>query len=157
MKLTRMGFNVIVLIWLVPIIIYDVIGNTVSGGVMSDMFYYKTMFDGLLAAYALYLTSQGGHTMSRAQAAARVADAADAVVDFQNIGGLEFIYAFMLVIYAVFNWWTLHGINKSSQGVESIVSLIWSFLSLGVAILAAIQFYHLKKGEIVQVSKKLVA
>lgn len=157
MKLTRLGFNVLVLCWIAPIIFYDVIGNTLSIGMMSDLFYYKAMFDGLLAAYAAYLASQGGSTMSREQAAKRVADAADAVVDFKNLSSAEYLYAAALCVYALFNWWSLHGINKASTGIESLVSLIWSFVSIIVSLLAAVQFYHLKSGAIVQVTNKLVA
>ena len=157
MKLTRLGFNLVVLIWLLPIIGYDIYGNTANTGATSDMFYYKTMFDGLIAAYACFLLVRGGSTMTKAEAEARVADKTDAVVDFQNLGSIEFAYALLLAGYAVLNWWTLHMINRDSQGFISIATLIWSFLSLAVAIVALLQFYHLKKGDIVQVSHKIVA
>ena len=156
MHLTRTGFNVLVAIWLMPLIAIDIVSNTLETGATSDLYYYKSMADGVLICYALWQAFFRPATASASSARARQADKNDDVVAFESIGGAEYIYCALLFLYSVANWYFLHGVNKSSTGVVSIASLIWSFLSLGIAILSAIQFWNLKSGAIVELKSKVV-
>jgi len=156
MHLTRTGYNVLVAIWLLPLIVMDFVGNTIFTEQESDYFYYKTMADGLLLAYALYQAFGRAETASARNAARRVADHADEVVSFERIGAAEYIYCALLVVYSCFCWYSMHTINKNSTGMVSIVTLVWSFMSLAVGLLSAIQFYHLKSGAIVELKHKIV-
>jgi hypothetical protein len=155
MHLTRMGFNALVIVWLAPLVMLDFVGNTISTGFWSDVFFYKMLADGLLVGYAFWECSHG-QTTSLANAKARVADRHDDVVSFENIGAIEYVYCVVLCVYAIANFVVLHGMNKESTGLESIATLAWSFVSLAVAILAAVQFWHLKSGKIVELTHKVV-
>lgn len=156
MHLTRTGYNALVAIWLAPLILLDFYGNTVSVGVQSDYFYYKTMVDGLLLAYACYQMFFATATASAATAQARTNDHRDDVVSFERLGAAEYLYCALLVVYAGVNWYAMHEINKSSVGFASIASLVWSIVSVAVAILSAVQFYHLKSGAIVELKHRVV-
>jgi hypothetical protein len=155
--LTRFGFNSIVLVWLVPALIMSIYGNTVSTGVASDIYYWMTGIDAGLILYALFQLFRSDDTMSVKEAARRKNDSHDEVVSFENLGSIEYIYCAVLVILAVGSWWFHHSINKDSTGILSIATLIWSWLDLLIAVVSAFQFYRLKSGAIVEVSKKLVA
>jgi len=154
--LTRFGFNALVLTWLIPAILMDIVGNTISVGTTSDLYYYKAMFDALLGTYAVWQLLRGGQTMSRQEAARKKNDPRDSVVSFDNLGAIEYIYCAVLVLLAATSWWFHHDINKNSEGLISIATLVWSWLDIAVVIVAAIQFWHLKSGAIVSVSHKFV-
>jgi hypothetical protein len=157
MKLSQFGFAMLVMIYLAPLLAIDIETNTVSTGMESDVAFYKTLFDGLLLAFAVYQGFFGGATASLADAQRRKADHRDtAVADFSNIGAIEYIYCLVLSAYACANFFMLHSVNKSSTGLMSMGTLIWSFLSLAVCALAAIQFYHLKSGQIVQLKNRMI-
>lgn len=155
MHLTRAGYNGLVIIWLIPIIFADLFGNTVNTGVTSDLYYYKFMADCLLAMYALYQCFRG-QTASLETARARVSDHKDDVMSFENIGAAEYIYCAVLVVYAAFNWYELHSLNTASTGTMSLLTLVWSFVSLAVIILSAVQFWNLKSGKIVALKKSVL-
>ena len=55
MKLTRTGFNILVMVWLAPLVLLDLIGNSISTGSESDYFYYKMIADGILFAFAAFM------------------------------------------------------------------------------------------------------
>lgn len=156
MHLTRFGFNILVIVYLAPLVFMDIAGNTMSTGLESDFYYYKSMFDGALIVYALYEAFFKGATATVSAARARVADRHDDVADFSNIHALEYIYCLVLSAYAAVNWYLLHQINKTSTGLTSTSTLVWSFLSLGICILAGLQFYNLKSGKIVELRKKIL-
>jgi hypothetical protein len=156
MKLTHSGYNIIVAIWLAPMILFDFVANTIYTGRESEVYYFKTMLDGLLLLYALYQAFTSD-TASVATAKAREASHTDSVVSFEKVGALEYIYCAILVIYAAGNWWSLFQMNSNSTGLISIATLVWSFLSLIVGLLSAVQFAHLKSGAIVQLQHKIVA
>lgn len=155
MHLTRLGFNMIVIVYLAPLLAIDILGNTMSVGISSDYYYYKAIFDGLLLVYAAYSVFQGP-TASVNDARARVHSTEDDVVDFSQVGAIEYVYCLMLSAYSAVNWYFLHDINKASTGLMSMGTLIWSLLSVAIAILAFIQFYNLKRGKIVELRKKIV-
>jgi hypothetical protein len=155
MHLTRTGYNVLVIIWLAPLVVLDFIGNTLTTGSQSDMFYYKTMVDGLLIAYALYQCFRPA-TGSASTVHARIADTHDEVVGFEKLGAAEYLYCAILTLYAAGNWYFMHMINRESTGIVSIATLAWSFLSLAIALLSAVQFYHLKSGAIVELKHRIV-
>lgn len=156
MKLTRYGFNRIVLIWLLPLGIIDVIGNLNTTGYMSDVYYFKVIFDGLLILFAGYMAFFAGETMTRGDAHVARLDPSDTVAEVGDIGNLEHIYCALLVVVALGSWYVHHDINRNSTGIVALASLIWSFLDLIVAVLAGLQFWHLKSGAIVNVSRKMV-
>lgn len=155
MHLTKFGFNVLVVIYLAPLMLINFIGNTVSTGWDSDYYYYKSIFDGCLIAYALWqLTHE--QTASVNNARARQSDHSDDVIGFEKLGAVEYLYCALLSVYAAVNWWILHAINQASTGLVSMLTMIWSLMSIAVCILAAVQFYHIKSGAIVALKKKVV-
>lgn len=156
MHLTRFGFNMLVSVYLAPLVLIDIIGNTLSEGSASDYYYFKAFLDGLLLAFAVYQLSRGSETATIASARARANDHRDEVVSFENISAIEWIYCLILSGYSAVNWFFLHDMNKHSQGLVSMGTLIWSFVSIVVAILAGIQFYRLKSGALVELQKKIV-
>lgn len=156
MKLTRFGFNILVFFWLLPLVLIDIIGNTINTGTTSEFYYYKAMFDGLLIAYALYELFTDSGTANVQTAKARQDKQEDTVVSFGQIAAFEYVYCLFLAAYAVVNWWSLHMINKEATGVASMASLVWSFVSLAVALLAALQFWRLKSGQLVELTHKVV-
>lgn len=163
MHLTRTGYNVLVAVWLAPLILADFIGNTLYSGPsgsygarMSDYFYYKMMADGLLMAYAVWTIVSAAPTASLSNAKARQNDRADEVVGFESLGAWEYIYCLLLVIYGGVNWYSLHTLNQQASGLISVATALWSFVSIAVAILSAVQFYHLKSGVIVELKHKIV-
>lgn len=157
MYLTRTGFNTAAIIWLIPCFFVAVYGNTVSTGFTSDIYYLMTGVTAALILYALGQLFRKGETVSLQEARRRQQDANDSVVSFENLGSIEYIYCAVLFVLAVGSWWFHHDINKSATGFLSIATLIWSWVDLLIAIIAGFQFYKLKSGAIVEVSKKLVA
>ena len=157
MHLTRLGFNLLVAAYLAPLVLIDFIGNTTSTEAMSDFYYAKAILDGVLMAYAIYQAFFTEHsTASVGLAQARKSDSRDDVVDFAQIGAVEYVYCLVLSAYAAVNWYFLHDINKHSTGFVSVATLIWSFLSFVVCALAFIQFYNLKSGKIVELRKRIL-
>jgi hypothetical protein len=157
MKLTRAGFNILVMVWLAPLVFLDLFGNANSTGNDSDYFYYKMIADGVLFAFAAFLAFGTGKTASVSSAKEQMRDPANDVMSFEQIGSWEYIYCALLVVYALVNWWFMHSVNRDSTGAVALASAIWSFVSLAVAILSAVQFYHLKQGSIVALRDKMVA
>lgn len=155
MKLTHTGYNLVVAIWLAPIVLFDFIANTIYTGRESQIYYFKCMLDAVLLLYALY-TAYSADTASVASARARTAAKDDSVVSFENVGAWEYIYCGLLVLYAGGNWYSLFQMNSNSTGIISVAALIWSILSLVVGFLSMVQFYHLKSGAIVQLQHKVM-
>lgn len=155
--MTRFGFNALVVVYLAPLLLLDIVGNTVNTGQTSNFYYYKSMFDGLLIAYAIWelLTDPGTTHVEHAKM--RADDAQDTVMSFEKIGTFEYVYCAFLCLYAIGNWWTLHQFNSTATGMASIGSLIWSLVSIAVALLSAIQFYRLKSGALVELKHKVMA
>lgn len=156
MKLTRYGFNLMVVVWLVPVVILDMVSNASTSGDASEVYFVKTLIDGLLIAFAVFMAFLSGKTATKANAELEVKDTSNNITSFENVASWEYIYCGVLVVYALINAWGLHAINRDSTGIVAFLSLIWTFASLAVAIFAAIQFYHLKSGDIVRLKKKIV-
>jgi len=158
MHLTRTGFNAIVALYLLPLVIVDFFGNTFATGVESDYFYYKTIFDGLLFVYACWqMFREPTAHVNTAQARTNNTTGGDAdIIGFENLGAIEYIYCAALCLYALVNWYFLHTVNKTSTGMMSIATLVWSIMSIMIAVLAAVQFYHLKSGTIVELKKRVI-
>lgn len=53
------------------------------------------------------------------------------MIGFEKLGAAEYLYCALLVVYAGLCWYSLHDINKNTSGIESLASLIWSFVSQG--------------------------
>ena len=156
MHLTRFGFNIAVVIWLVPIVGADFYGNGIYTDWQSDIYFWKAIIDLALVGYALYVAFNGAQTATVATAQAKVSDRNDDVVDFAQIHAFEYIYCAVLALYAIGNFISLHAINKSATGPLAVVTLVWSFVSLLVFVLAALQFYRLKSGALVELKKKVL-
>lgn len=114
-----------------------------------------SIFDGFLFAYACWQMFNG-QTAHINTASARKKDSTDEVIGFDNIGAVEYIYCALLSAYGAANWYFLHQINANSTGAVSVLTLVWSILSIAVTVLAAVQFYHLKSGAIVELKKRVV-
>jgi hypothetical protein len=153
--LTRFGFNLVAAIYLAPLLLIDIVGNTMSEGDTSELYFFKTAFDGLLLAFGIYQMFRGGETTTISNARARQTDHRDDVVSFENLGSIEWMYCALLSAYALVNLYFLHDINKHSTGIVSLGTLVWSFLSIVLAVLAGIQFYRLKSGAIVELQKRI--
>jgi hypothetical protein len=155
MTLTRFGFNALAAIYLIPLLIIDIVGNAMTTGSQSDQFFYKCLFDGLLLAYAIYTTTRPA-TATVSTARAKKDDHRDEVVSFENLGTIEWVYCLILAMYAIFNFISLHALNKEAQGLMALCTLIWSFLSLAVCVLALIQFYRIKSGSLVELKSRII-
>ena len=155
MKLTRFGFNTLVAIYLAPLLLIDLVGNMLYTDAQSDYFYYKAILDGALMAYSLYQLTRPP-TASVTKARAQINDRNDEVASFEDLGAIEYIYCLLLSAYSAVNWYFLHALNKNSTGLISMGTLIWSILSIAVCVIAAIQFWHLKQGSIVELKKRIV-
>jgi hypothetical protein len=163
MKLTRFGFNFMVLCWAAPLCIIAIGGNTMATGSDSRRFLFEAVVYAVIAVYAFIQLVSGGKTMSRAAATAAKADPNDAVVSFENINALEYIYCAVIVIIAAFTCWQMFAINDTNSatisagsGALSIIALFWMILSGAVCLFSALQFWHLKSGAIVEVSHRVV-
>ena len=137
--MTRFGFNVMVVVYLIPLLLIDIAGNTISTGSTSEMYLWKTIFDAALVCYAIYELFTDSGTTSASAASRRVDNHTDTVIGFEKIAGIEYVYCLFLAVYAAINAYLLHGINHDSAGITSIASLIWFVLSLGVTVLAAVR------------------
>jgi hypothetical protein len=155
MHLTRFGFNMLVIIYLAPLLFIDLIGNMMYTDAQSDYFYYKALLDGCLLAYSIYQLTRPA-TTSLSNAKARAVDTMDEIVSFESLGAMEYIYCLMLSAYSAVNWYFLHDLNKHSTGLVSMGTMIWSILSIAVAVVAIVQFWHLKSGNIVELKKKVL-
>jgi hypothetical protein len=155
MHLSRFGFSLLVSLWLIPMVILDFVGNTTSTGNQSDIYFIKAIFDGILLAYAIWQLKRPA-TVNIRVAQQRKDDRHDDVVDFSDLGAMEYIYCALLVVYSIANTFFFHDVNKHSTGIISIVSLVWTLLSVIILIAAAVQFYHLKQGSIVELRKKVL-
>jgi hypothetical protein len=156
MHLTRTGWHAVASIYLIPLVFIGIIGNSTATGAESEFYYWSTLFCGLLAAYAVISMFAGGETMS-AEAAQRAKNhPTNDVVSFDKLHSLEFAYDAVLCLVAVGMFFYMHKINKDTTGGMSLVSMIWSYFSLAIAGLSGWQFWGMKSGQIVQVTRKLV-
>jgi hypothetical protein len=155
MNISRFGFNFIVAVYLAPLIVLDLWGNTFTTGDLSDYYFYKVFVDGTFMALALIFMFSG-ETASVSRAAERVASP-DEVVSFEKIGAVEYIYCFGIAAYALANFLFLHQVNKASEGIVSFSTLIWSILSIIVGVIGLIHFWRLKSGQIVALKKKILS
>lgn len=156
MHLTRFGFNVAVIGWLLPIVFADFYSNGIYTDWQSDLYYWKAMADMLIIAYAAYEAFSGEATASVATAQARKGDNHDDVVDFAQVHAFQYIYCAVLALYALANFVSLHAINKAATGLLATITLVWSFVSLLVFAVSALQFYRLKSGAIVALKKRVL-
>jgi hypothetical protein len=154
MHINRFGFNLVAAIYLAPLIIIDIVCNGIYEGAQSDFYFFKAGLDGILIAIAVYYLFQAP-TASVANARAKVNDRNDEIVSTAAIGAIEWIYCLILCLYSIANFIWLHAINRSVTGFLAPCTLIWSFLSIAVAALAALHFYHLKSGAIVELQKRI--
>lgn len=155
MKLTRFGFNALVAVYLAPLVLIDVIGNMMFTGNQSEYFFYMAILNSCLVAYAIYQLSRPP-TATITAAQQRVRNTNDDVVTFENLGAIEYIYCLILSAYSAANYFWLHSVNKEAVGLMAFATLVWSVMSIGIAVLSLIQFWHLKSGAIVELQKKVI-
>lgn len=146
--MNRFGYNVLVLIWLVPLALADLAGNTVNTGNLAEYYFWMFTADCFIGAYAIYMLIFADPTHHVNHVVQRVNDPNDTVVSFETLGGMEYVYTGFLTVYAVVCFYFMHKLNRETTGFESIGALIWSFLSLGVAVLSANQFIHTARGKL---------
>jgi hypothetical protein len=147
--LTRFGFNLLVAIYLAPILMLQILANSEATGGESDMHYYAALATALLLGYAVWglLTDKG--TTSHRQLDQIAGDASVA-----NFGSADHVYCVILALFAVVKWYVLYHANRDITGLPSIATLVWSFMSLIVLILALVQFWSMKSGRLVKLTRK---
>jgi hypothetical protein len=157
MKLSRFGFSLFVLIWLVPLTLLDIIDNVNVTGVAAEVLYYKIMGDVIILAFTVFQMFRG-ETMSveKATRQQQAQSSADTIVSLENIGSLEYIYCAILFVLALGSWWVHHSVNINQTGFMSLLGLVWSFADIAIAVLAGWQFYLLKSGALVALKKKVL-
>lgn len=168
MFLTRKGYHTLVIAWLGLMIVIDVIANTVFTGVMSELYFWKILLDGVLIWWtAAYLKEDmAGNVLSSGQAAvekARLARQANlrgdesVVGTIESLSAIEYIYYFFLLAYGGANFIFHHAINKSSTGPLSITTLVLSAVDGVILVVAAINLWNMYSGNVVRFSKSLIS
>jgi TIR domain len=145
--LVSFGFNLLVAVYLAPLIVLQILANSEATGRQSDMHYYAALATALLLGYAVWglLTEKG--TMSHRQV-----DQIDGEASAANLA--DHVYCVILALFAVVNWYVLYQANRDMTGLRSIATLVWSFMSLIVLILALVQFWNMKSGRLVKLTRK---
>ena len=145
--LTRFGFNLLVAVYLAPLIVLQLLANSEATGGESDIHYYAALATALLLGYAVWslLTDKG--TMPHRQV-----DQIDGEASAANLA--DHVYCVVLALFAVVNWYVLYQANRDMTGLPSIATLVWSFMSLIVLILALVQFWNMKSGRLVKFTRK---
>jgi len=147
--LTRFGFNLLAAVYLAPLIVLQILANSQATGGESDRHYYAALATALLLGYAVWglLTDKG--TMSHRQV-----DQIDGEASAANLGSADHVYCVILALFAAVNWYVLCQANRDTTGWPSIATLVWSFMSLIVPILALVQFWNMKPGRLVKLTRK---
>ena len=154
MRLSRKGFNFLVLVWLAPAIAMAMYGNTVSTGATSDLYFWATGIFAALALFAIVQFSRGDYASNDAK---RRASATDDLVSLDNIGAFEYIYCAVLALVAVGSFFYHHHVNKEAEGVLSVVTLLYSYFDLLIAGVSGLQFWRLKADSVKAAAKGLVS
>ena len=145
--LTRFGFNLLVAVYLAPLIVLQILANSEATGGKSDMHYYAALTTALLLGYAVWGLLTDKDTMSQV-------DQIDGEASGANLGSVDHVYCVILALFAVVNWYVLYQANRDMTGLPSIATLVWSFMSLIVLILALVQFWNMKSGRLVKLTRK---
>lgn len=170
MFLTRKGYHTLVIAWLGLMIVIDVIANTVFTGIMSELYFWKILLDGVLIWWtgAYLKEDMEGGVLSSGQAAvekARLARQANmnakgdesVVGTIESLGAIEYIYYFFLLAYGGANFIFHHAINKSSTGPLSLTTLVLSMVDGVILAVAAINLWNMYSGNVVRFSKSLIS
>jgi hypothetical protein len=144
--LARFGFNLLVAIYLAPLIVLQILANSEATGRQSDMHYYAALATALLLGYAVWGLLTDKRTMSHRQV--------DGEAGAANLGSADHVYCVFLALFAAVNWYVLYQANRDMTGLPSIGTLVWSFMSLIVLILALVQFWNMKSGRLVKLTRK---
>jgi hypothetical protein len=147
--LTRFGFNLLVAVYLTPLIMLQILANSDATGGQSDMHYYAALTTALLLGYAVWGLLTDKDTMSHRQV-----DQIDGEASEPNLGYVDDVYCVILALFAAVNWYVLYQANRDMTGLPSIATLVWSFMSLIVLILALVQFWNMKSGRLVKLTRK---
>jgi hypothetical protein len=86
--------------------------------------------------------------------AARHVDDIDSAASATNLGTADHVYCIILALYALVNWYVLYQVNHLATGMQAVTSLVWSFMSLVVLILSLVQFWNMKSGRLVMLTRK---
>jgi TIR domain len=143
--LTRFGFNLFVAIYLAPMIVLQILANSETTGAQSDMHYYAALATALLFGYAVW----GLFTEKD-----RPVDQIDGEASAAHLGAADHVYCGILALFAVVKWYVLYKANSDMTGWPSIATLVWSFMSLIVLILAVVRFWNMKSGPLVKLTRK---
>lgn len=101
------------------------------------MHYYAALATALLLGYAVWGLLSDKGTMSHRQV-----DQIDGEASAANLGSGDHVYSVILALFAVVNWYVLYQANRDMTGLSSIATLVGSFMSLIVLILALVQFWN---------------
>jgi len=151
--MTRFGFNLLVAVYLAPLMVLQILANSERTGVASDMHYYAALATALLLGHAVWGLLIDRGTMSR-RVAARQADQVAGEASATNLGAPDQVYCVILALFAAVNWYVLHQVNRATTGLPSVASFVWSLMSLIVLILAIVQFWNMKSGRLVMLTRK---
>jgi hypothetical protein len=149
--LTRCGFNLIVAIYLAPLLVIQILENVETSGAASDLHYFAALATALLLGYTVWSMVADKGTVSRRVAAL---DEAEGEASAAKLGTADHAYCIILGLYALVNWYVLYRINHVTTGLISFATIVWSFMSMIVLILAAVQFWNIKSGRLVTLSRK---
>ena len=84
----------------------------------------------------------------------RQADRIDGEASAAYLGAADHVYCAVLALFAVVKWYALYKANRDMTGLPSIVTLLWSFMSIIVLILALVQFWNMKSARPVKLTRK---
>jgi hypothetical protein len=100
--LTRFGFNLLVAIYLAPMIVLQILANSEATGRESDMHYYAALATALLLGYAVWglLTDKGSISH-------RPVDQIDGEASAANRGSADHVYCVILALFAMVKWYVL--------------------------------------------------
>jgi len=147
--LTRFGFNLLVAVYLSPLVVLQILANSEATGGESDMHYYAALATALLLGYAVW-----GLLADRSTTWHRQVDQIDGEASASNLGAADHVYCVILALFAVVKWYVLYQANRDMTGLPSIATLVWSFMSLIVLILALVQLWNMKTGRLVKLTRK---
>jgi hypothetical protein len=152
--LTRCGFNLIVAIYLAPLLGIQILENVETSGAESDLHYFAALATALLLGYAVWSMVADKGTLSHRVAALNEAEGEASAA---KLGTADHAYCIILALYALVNCYVLYRINHVATGLTSVTTIVWSFISLIVLILALVQFWNIKSGRLVTPSRKAVS
>jgi hypothetical protein len=153
MKVTRLGFAIASIVWLILLLLFiDIVGNSRTLGIISDIFFLKILIDVVLIAWTGLMIYTGKNLISAPTL--NIETKSTDIISFEKLSTIEYVYYGVLAIYALFNLISHYVVNRNSVGASAVFSIFWSVFDLVIAIIAGWQFYLMQKGNIVKLVAK---